>query len=285
MSSTTINVVRTALAGSLQSSQFMGLPQKKLPYSTLNQKLGIQADAEIPSDKLPVCRYVGIGNGGHDFVISANNRRKYVGLHHEPQHTALYNQLPFVLRTLDNDLSLAERAKYRLRRVEEHDGVLYLAYYLRVLDFTDVSTELELRHVENGITTSTPYVPTIENMNPVPPSLTAGSIVTTSGDYIASSTKVPFVMTVADIQEFQRAVEIIEGDAGFSLISEMVTVAALDATVSTVINGSPQQYTEAIGAQIMSFITTGFITEYHTDGIKMTIDVGNVEPLMKVTAD
>lgn len=282
MSSSTVNVVRSALAGHLQSAQFMGKPLPKLPNSTLNQKLGIKSEIDISSEEMPVCRYITIGNGGHKFVVGANGRPKWTAVHHTTRHTAMYNQLPFVLRQVTNDLTQAERAKYRLRRVEEHNGIQYIAYYARVLDLTDTAVNMELRHVENGTTTSTLYAPTIEDLNPVPPNLVAGESVSTTGDYIATSVKVPFTMTAEEIKEFQDAIEIIEGETGYASISEICTVAGVDRVVTDTIAGQSQQYEEVIRAQIMSFISTAFVTEFMTDGIKMMVDVGNVEPLLTV---
>jgi hypothetical protein len=47
-------------------------------------------------------------------------------------------------------------------------------------------------------------------------------------------------------------------------------------------NGAAQNYTEVINAQVSSFIATGWVMEYQTDGVTMTLDVGNVEPVLAV---
>lgn len=277
------NVVRTAIASLMQTGQYIGLNVPKLPNSTLNQKLDIHQDIELAASDVPSVRYIAIGNGGHGFITGANGRVKWKALHHRARHTALYNQLPFVLRRLDDDLSPTERLRYRLRRIETHNGIQYAAYYLRVLDVSTTDVMAELRHVEDGVTTSTPWSPTLEDMNPTPPALIAGEAVTTTGDYISSTAKIPFVMSPSDVQEFVNAVKIIEGDDGYAVISEVATVSGVDRAVIGNIGGANQSYTDAIYTQVTSFISTAWVMEYQTDGVELTIDVGNVEPLLDVS--
>lgn len=273
------NVVRTGSASVLQTSQYVGKAMKKLPNTTLNQKLNIFADADLTDNDRPFVQYVSIGNGGHGFIAGTNGRVKWKGLGHEPRHTALYNQVPFILRTLDNDLTATERLKYRLRRLENHHDIDYVAYYLRVLDLSTTEVELEIRTVVDGVTTAKPYVPTIEDMNPVPPSLTAGEQVTTTGDYLSTSAKVPFIMTADEVEEFVNAMKIINGEDGYAVISEMATCSGVDRQATGSFGGGSQTYVEAAAVQITSFIETAFVMEYQTDGIKLNLDVGNVEPL------
>lgn len=277
------NVVRTGIASLTQTTQYIGKQLKILPNSTLNQKLNINQDILPVSTEIPVVRYLAIGNGGHGFIIGGNGRVKWQAKHHTVKHTAMYNQLPFVLRLPEEDLTASERLRYRLRRLETHNGVTYVAYYLRVLDLNTTEPLLELRHVEDGVTTSTPYEPTIEDLNPVPPVLVAGEAVTTTGDYLASTAKIPFKMSAEEVEEFVNAVKIIEGEDGYAVISEVATVSGIDKSVTGDFNGSQQSYTDVIYAQITSFISTAWVMEYQTDGITLTIDVGNVEPLLTVS--
>lgn len=277
------NVVRTAAASILQTCQYLDIPLKTYPNFCLNQKLGIYPDEFPTTNERSAVRYLAIGNGGHEMVVGGNGRIRWKAVNHEPRHAALYNQLPFVLRPLTNDLSLTERAKYRLRRIETWGGVPHAAYYLRVLDKTGVEAGLEFRTVNNGVTTSTPYSPTLEDLNPVPPVLVAGQAVTTTGDYIASSAKINYTMTPEEVQEFINATTIIEGEAGYAVISEMAVVSGVDRSVTQTIGGQPQTYIESIYAQVTSFLATAFVMEYQTDGIAMTFDVGNVEPLLTTT--
>ena len=274
------NVVRTAIASITQTCQYLGKQVRVYPNSTLNQKLNIFPDLVPTEAEIPKIRYLAIGNGGHNFVVGSNNRVKFQAVPHLARHAALYNQLPFVLRRPSEDLTAQERLRYRLRVIESHGGEVYVAYYLRVLDLSTTEAGLEYRHVENGVTTSTPYSPTLEDLSPVPPTLVAGQAVGVTGDYIASSAKIPFVMTAEEVEEFVNACRIIEGEDGYAIISEVATVTAVDRALSGDFNGAIQPYTECIYAQVSSFITSAWVMEFQTDGIRMTIDVGNVEPLL-----
>lgn len=276
-------VVRTAIGSIIQTGQYLGKDIIAYANSTLNQKLGINADIDIAAGEIPTVKYIAIGNGGHDFIVGANGRPKWETVAHAPRHTALYNQLPFVLRLPSNDLPAADRRKYRLRRMETHGGVQYVAYYLRLLDTSQTSPTLELRHVENDITTASVYAPTIEDLNPTPPVIATGSLVTATADYVASTAKVPFAMTAAEVTEFMDAVRIIEGEDGYAIISEVATVSGIDRTVQGTFSGVAASYTEIIRAQVTAFISSAWVMESQTDGISMTIDVGNVEPLVSVT--
>lgn len=279
-----VNVVRTAIAGLIQSTHYIDKPAARQANSTLNEKLGINQALDIASSDTMAVRYVGIGNGGHSFIVGTNGRVKWEAVHHTPRHTALYNQLPFVLRAENNDLPADQRLRYRLRRIEEHNGIRYVAYYLRVLDVSTSEPSMEIRRVQDGVTTTTPYVPTIEDLNPIPPVLVAGQAVTTTGEYIATSIKIPFVMSTEDVAEFVDATKILFGEDGYAVISEMCTVAGVDRVVNGDFMGQERQYTDTVRAQITSFISTAFVAEFFTDGIKLTLDVGNVEPLLNLTA-
>lgn len=151
-----------------------------------------------------------------------------------------------------------------------------------MLDLTDVEVGLELRTVKDGVTTARPYLPSIEDLNPVPPALVTGQAVTTTGDYIASTAKVKFHMSPEDVEEFINAVRIIENEDGFAVISEMCTVSGVDRSVTGDFNGNTASYLDVVGAQISSFITSAWIMEHQADGITMTLDVGNVEPLQSL---
>ena len=70
------NVVRTAMAGILQTCQYTGKKLEVFPNSTLNQKLSIHADVQLIDTDMPHVRYVGIGDGGHDFLRGGNGKTK-----------------------------------------------------------------------------------------------------------------------------------------------------------------------------------------------------------------
>lgn len=274
------STVRTAAAGRLQTAQHLDIPCPVMPNSTLNEKLGIAADV-LPADTdRSSVNVVVIGYGGHGFSMGNNQRVKWEKYRHQPRHSAMFAQLPFVMRKVTEDLTVTERSRYRLRVIERHNGIDYVCYYGRVLDKTNTVIQTELRQVRDGVTTSTPFEYTLEDMNPIPSVLSTGEVVETNGDYIATTAKVPFVMSAEDVAEFMNVIEIIDKDSGYAVISEFATVSSIDRVVSMTINGQAQSYTEAIQAQITSFFQTGFIVEHLTSGFTIDLDIGNVEPLL-----
>jgi len=155
-------IVRTVYGAYLQTTQLLGLPMVLKPNSTLNEKFNIHDNVALASSDIPRLNYVSIGNGGHRMVVGTNGIARPEPVQHTPRDAALYNHLPFVLRLPGDDLTAQERMQYRLRRLETHDGTVYVAYYMKLLDLSNTLPQLELRTVNEGVTTSTPFVPTAE---------------------------------------------------------------------------------------------------------------------------
>lgn len=273
-------IVRTVYGAYLQTCQLLNLPVILKPNSTLNEKFNIHTNIAIADSDRPAMLYVGIGNGGHRMVVGSNGIGKPEIIQHTPRHAALYNQLPFILRLPSEDLTPVERAKYRLRRLETHDGITYVAYYLKKLDMTNTVPQLELRTVTDGVTNSTVFSPTIADLNPTPPAINPGGVLTTTGDYIAATGKVPFTMDANEVAEFLNVANIIYGDEGYAMISEIALCSGVDRTVVGDFNGSSSGYTDSIGVQIMNFIGQFVHVPSNNSGIDIEFDVGSVEPLL-----
>jgi hypothetical protein len=277
------HIVRTVYSASLQTNQLLGLPTVIKEHSTLNEKFNIHQDVVMADIDKPTLKYITIGNGGHRMVMGTNNIYIPQPIQHTPRHAALYNHLPFVLRLPLDDLAPSERIKYRLRRLETHDGVVYVAYYLKVLDVSATITQLELRNVTDGITTSTAFVPTIADLNPTPPPLTPGGVISTTGDYISATAKVPFLMTTTDIAEFLNVANIIYGDVNYGIISEVGLCSGIDKNLMGNFNGVSSSYTDAIGVQIVSFINTFFATNFANDELRVLFDIGSTETMLNLS--
>lgn len=276
------NIVRTAQAAKLQTSQFLNIPHVLDANTTLNEKFNIQTNVSLSdTDKIGL-KYIGIGNAGHTSTIGVNGISKTKLRRHKPRHAALFNQLPFILRLPTDDLTALERPKYRLRRLETHNGVAYVAYYLRLLDLSETQTRLEFRTADNGVVTSTPYVPTLEDLNPVPEDLTPGSVLETTGDYVSAVAKVSLVMNAEDMIELRNVCNVIYGDEDYSMITEAALCSGVDRSVTGDFNGASVGYTEAIGVQVMNFAQTSFFAKFNNIGIKLTYNVGAAEPLFEL---
>lgn len=273
------NNTRTVIGGYLQTAQLLGLPVIIPPNSTLNEKLSISQANQIATTDVPKLGYVCIGNGGHSVEIGINNIPINKPVQFHSTSTALYNQLPFVMRLETNDMTPAERANYRLRKVEVHGGVPYIAYYGRVLDLANVVPATNYNTVANGVTTITPFVPSVANMNPTPPATTAAGVVIASGDYVSATAKVPFIMSPADIVEFTNVANIIYGNPNYAIISEIALCSGVDKQVSGTFNAVTGTYTESIGVQVMSFSNAYYQMQFNNNGINMMLELGASEPL------
>lgn len=278
------NIVRTVYGSLLQSALLLGVPLPVLANTTLNTKHGVQpSTVPIPTDRF-VMKYLGIGNGGHRLVAGTNGISVPKPIQHRSTDASLYNQLPFVLRALNNDLSSVDRSKYALRAIKTINSVSYIAYYLKRLDFSAVIPSMELKTVTNGATATTVFTPTTSNLNPAPPALDTNGVVVTTGDYVAATSKIPFILTEAEVAEILNVANIISGDEGYAIISEIALVSGVDKVVTvTPTVGSPFNFNEVIAAQIVTFITSFFALPFNNGGVDVILDVGATEPLLTLS--
>jgi hypothetical protein len=274
--------VRSVAGAALQTAQLLGKPVVIKANTTLNQKFDIQATTAIAEDDVVSMKYATIGNGGVRVVTGTNGVAKLKAVQHSPRDAGLYNHLPFVLRLPNDDLDPAQRSKYRLRKYETHGGRTYAAYYLKVLDLTSTVPQLELRSVANGVTTSTPYTPTLADLSPTPPAVDDTVLVAT-GNYIAATAKVPFTLSTWEIEEFLNVCNIIYDDEDYAMISEIGICSGVDRAVTGDFNGTSSGYTEAIGVQICTFINTSIPVKFINTSYTMTLDTGSLEPLLELT--
>ena len=271
---------RSALGALLQTAQKFGKPVELVNNSTLNQKFGVFDDIlPDPTDDLAV-RYVAIGNGGHKSEIGKDNLALFNSIPHQPRHTSLYKHMPFIMRPADADLIAAERVNYRLRKEIMVNGVKYAAYYLRKLDLTTTTPALEYRTTTNGIVTSTPWEPSLDDLNPTPPLVNPNQVMTTGDDYIAASARVPLVFNAAETAELINVATLLYGNPGYAIVSEVGLCSGVDRMVSGSFNGNAMNYTEAIGVQINDFLATLFVAPFQTNGVTIDLDAGSVEPLL-----
>lgn len=279
------NIVRTVYGSYLQSCQLLGLPFALATNSTLNEKFGVQAGVLPNSGVLPTCRYFAIGNGGHKLSVT-NGLYIPEPIQHMTTDAALYNHLPFVLREPSNDLTQAQQANYALRVQEVHNGVNYIAYYLKRIDFTNVAASMQYKTVNSdGSITTTPFVPTTANLNPTPPNLSPTGVNVVTGDYVMASAPVPITLTADDVTEILNVANIIYGDPNAAIVSEIALCSGVDKVISVGGSGQPSfNFNEAIAVQVDSFINTFYALNFSQDGVDNIVDCGAVEPLYKLTS-
>ena len=272
------NVTRTVYGAQLQTNQFGNSAFEMLDNTTLNEKFNIQAGVEPV--KTPAVGYYAIGNGGHSTAMGAGNIPLIRSLEHLATDAALYSHLPFVLRTVDNDLTQAVRAKYALRKQITVDSTPYIAYYLKRIDVASGIPQLKLQTTNNGVTSTSTFVPSATNLSPTPPALSESNVNTLKSQYAIVSQPIPFSLTASEVAEILNAAAIIYGDEAYAVISEMSLCSGEDKAI-TLAGGDV--FNEAVAVQCCSFISTFHMLAASRTGISGTLELGSAEPLLTVS--
>ena len=274
------NNVRSIYGAYLQTCALLGFNVDIKPNSTLNQKFDLFPNEIFNSGETPTVKYLTIGNGGHTASMGVDGLPLINPVPHSPRHAALYNHLPFIIREVGEDLTPGERLMYRLRVPRTIDGVNYMCYYAKVLDLSMVQPKIELRNNTDGIITATDFTPSLADLNPVKPVIPVNGNITSTGNYLASTAKIEFVMNEAEITELLNACNIIYGSDNYAFISEIGLCSGVDRSLMGNFGGPPSAYTEAVGVQIMNFISTAIPAYALSTSITQTIDVGSTSPLL-----
>lgn len=276
-------ITRTAYGSALQSNLLFGLPMKWLEFTTLNELLGIEAKVYPPSTVDPRARYFAIGNRGHDFVKTAGLTALKT-FQHKATDSGPFGPIPFVLRELSNDLTVAERRRYGLRRLKEHNGVMYIEYHLRRLDLTTTTTELLYKTVkDDGTVTQKPFVPTSANLHPEPQELSPVGVNTLAGDYVSAQALIPLSFSRAETAELINVANILYGDTSLAMVSELALVSGVDKDIQVSgVGNTTFTFTEVIGAQIVTHMGMFFHAESSNDGMQLVMNAGSTEPLFNI---
>jgi hypothetical protein len=264
----------------LQTTEHLDVPFTVLPKTTLNEKLNIQATATIQPTERPGLRVLVIGNGGHRTITGVGGFPLTDIIDHQADHAALYNQIPFVLREVDNDLTPAERARYSLRNQVTLDGRNYIAYWAMRLNTTGIKVNVKKTIVEDGISTSVNYETSSANLNPVPPTLSNTGAISTSGEYLSASAVLAVPFVERDVIELLNVAKIMYNDERYAVISEFGFCTAVDRNVQIETTQGLTSFKETIAVQIATFVAAHYELIFNTKGFDFRIETGAVEPLL-----
>ncbi len=274
------NVVRTLWGAGLQSNLFLKTPYVVLPFTTLNEKHEIQkgvlpAAGETPTELLFV-----MGVGGHYYEDNATGIPKIKYYRHEPDHAALFRQLPMIRRLLSNDLTQEQRLQYAGRKVVTVDGIKYVEYWAKRLDLSNVETKYWKIITTNGVEDTKPYIPDSTNLNPNPKKIPADSQVSTSNVKLAVSSIVKIQLTPFDVSEWLSVCNQVLGDPDFGIVSEMALVSGVDKVVQAESSSGTFNFKEVIAQQITSFLDARYDLIGSNLGVEKVLDLGDAELLM-----
>jgi hypothetical protein len=273
-------ITRTCWGGLLQTCMWLRRPYIVLPNTTLNEKLGIRETDKPPVGVYPFMGYLAVGNGGHKLSLSADGVLGTDPLQQKATNGSPFKLMPFVLREQSDDLTQAQRARFALRKEEEHGGVRYYAYYLMRLPLENVNPSLESLVIDGGVKTVAPYVPDSSVLNPVPDELSPTGVNTVDGDYISVTAKVPVDLTADDMTELLNVAKILFGDEKYAIVSEFVMCQGLDKMVDSPAPGNATiPFNEAIAVQVASFVPGFVAAKFSKTGFDMMLDAGTTEPL------
>ncbi len=274
-------ITRTVYGSRLQTMQLLGLPYTPLANSTLNEKFDIQSGVSPANGALPRVRYYVIGNGGHRNQTGSDGHPYTYPIKHSAADAALFKHLPFVIRKPSEDLDATTRAKYCLRRLETIRGVQYVVYYGRRMDMSNVVPQLLTNTKIDGVTTSSPFVPSGANLNPVAPVVPPTGVVSTDGTTLSASAVLALGMTENDVAEFLNGVNILFDNVYYGVISEIGLVAGEDRQVPLLMPGgtSSGTYTEVVGATITTHVSDNYPVTSANRGFEFNLDLGASEPL------
>lgn len=274
-------ITRTIYGADLQTSQYQGLPHTIIPNSTLNEKFDIQTGIHPAPSERSSMRYFCIGIGGHRHVTGADGIPYTVPIAHRANHAALYRHVPFVLRRTNDDLTVAQRALYGLRKEEVHNGETYFAYYLKRIDQTGAEPRMEHTVVQDGVSTTVPFIPTLADLNPQPPEIPAEGVLPTSGNYLSVTSTVTIEFTEWDVAELKNVAKVMFNNEFYAVISEIGLCSGVDRTVAGPGGGAVNiSYNEVIAAQICAHVTAYYSVGFTNLGFNFQVDLGATEPLV-----
>lgn len=277
-------ITRTIYGSRLQTLLLLGAPFTHIENTTLNERFDVQAGVLPPNGEVPAVRYFCIGNGGHRHLIGPDGFPLTDDVQHSPADAALYRHLPFLLRELDNDLTILERQKYAMRKIITVGGTDYIAYYLKRIDFSGSAVTLQYNDVTDDAVSTTPFIPTGANLNPTPPPIPPVGVITTTGDYLSTSAILGLDFSAADVAELINVANLLYNNELYAVISEIGLVAGVDRTVTASGPGGSINYVEALMATITTHITAYNSVSYNNNGFDYDLELGAVEPLVGVAA-
>lgn len=116
-----------------------------LPNTTLNYKYNNNPTV-LPNNP-PKLAYFGIGTRGFKNLDDANLAAPFIP---SSKNLDIYSPLPFRVVPIDQDLTTAERANYRMRVLKTINGSQYWCYYLKKVLFIDNRVKI----IQTDLTTS-----------------------------------------------------------------------------------------------------------------------------------
>lgn len=260
----------TAIDSYYQTCKRFGITPVYQTHATLNDYLGVLPGEQGADLTGGITQYLAVGNGAHGIVDQVNS----YGIstkHRSGQFTGLYNIIPWVLREATNDLTDVERLNYRMRRIETHNGISYVAYYLKKFEIVDTTPSV-------SVVTST-----AETSNTVPYAFSPAdqvhrelaSTVTGTLRNLVVELPIEINLTSTEITELENALTTLYGNGGLRVISEFGLYTATEKNTVDSINGVMTSYSEVVNAYLSISVSSSKLLDI-SDGTSIkTLRLGN----------
>ncbi len=226
--------VYTTVLGALNQFQsFTDLIYTAMIDTTLNSKYNIlnTYNGGAPPTT-PALKYFGIGTSGFKNLDTNQSSVPYPG---DARMMDLYRPMPIRCIPLDDSgveesgyMTDTERAKYRMRVIEVHNGIKYACYYLKLIEF-DGSVEITSKDLNGN---ESEFVMDSTWLNPTPPNLdqVGGNINSEVDRLIVRATGYCYISN-AEIMEAVTA--IYNSDSNYARISEIGYYTGCDVAVDS----------------------------------------------------
>lgn len=275
-------LVKTMYTSDILTALLFNEDYVPLPNTTLNEKFDIALSKQEETTIIPELKYLVLGNGNvSSFGDASSTEINLAYANHLVKDGALYNHIPFVVRTLSNDLTAAERTVYRLRVTKTIGGTEYVAYFGKVMNNNTDSRSV------NEVVVNSDGSRTISTFNTNDPTIlspvfqeTHGDITVDSSKYVVVTRTANITLTAEEIVSIKEGIDIWYSEGTAEERSHYITEIGLctgnDVTTD-------EGYDEAIVTQLAFILETS--SEYDLDvaiandeGITRNIDLGGMEP-------
>lgn len=252
----------------------IGVEFKPLANTTLNEKLNHYPDIQPNNGEYPIINYFAIGTGGTKRIDSDNNYRYS---EHSSIDGSLFNMVPFLLKTKDNDISKEEQKRYRFRKVIDVEGVEYIAYYLKMIE-TRKHTDFYYEIISNDNHSLAKYNNNNEDILNPKPLDKAIHINNLETKYITALYKLYFTLSKNEITELMNVLSILKLDIRH--ITEIGVCSGIERDIITndVISMVATNVQLAYFLDVDLILTLDLINNEAKELIDLYIEIGGSEP-------
>lgn len=271
-----VNSQRTLYGVDLALHALLNIPYKVLPNTSLNEKFGILTNSTVPAGTYPTLKYWAIGTGGNSIVDTGTG---FNYSEHGSLDAALFNQIPFVMKRLADDVDATLKDKYRFRKVETIENEQYACYYLKLIpnmNLTDQFYQVVTKELPDKAKLSQLYLVDLNNpefLNPTPKDrlLNIDNLDATTLYYKLA--KLEFNLSEEEVEELKKVMDLRKIERG------QITEIAACTGIETTLDGRP----EVMACQVNIFfgVNLDLTIDLNKKGqIAKVLEIGGGEGLM-----